>query len=182
MNLPHITSAGFDDLIPVVVIITVVIARIMKAAKQGKPLVPPTPGDRPRPTPQTPANQPAEELRDFLQALSGAAQTRSEPPPPPPQPQAQAVRVTAQPRQKRFAKRARPVQAAKPAPQPPPTPPQKPAPFWNQPPPAPRPVIVEACELNPAREELNKHLEDATSLRGAWLLREVLGPPVGLKQ
>ncbi|MDP6811354.1 MAG: hypothetical protein QGH31_11640 [Kiritimatiellia bacterium] len=191
MQIPHIVTAGIDDLIPVVIIISVIIARIMKAAKQGKPMMPPPPGDRPQPTPQTPANQPAEELRDFLQALSGAAQTRSEPaPPPPPPPPPVPVpaqrpvaqkRFQAPPKPSRVRRRAKPVQAARQAPQPAPTTPQKPAPFWNQPPPAPRPVIVEACELNPARKELNKHLEDATSLRGAWLLREVLGPPVGLR-
>jgi len=45
----------------------------------------------------------------------------------------------------------------------------------------PRPVVVEACELGEARRALNLHLADRKSLRGAWLLREVLGPPVALK-
>jgi len=172
MNVPPIVTAGFDDLIPVIIIITVIITRIVKAAKQGKPLVPPAPGTRPRPTPrpqpQPQAGQPADELRQFLQALSGV----QEPPPTPVQ-----VRPPQPPPPPAKAKR-RVVKAA--APKPPQ--PKKPAPFWNQPPPAPRPVIVEACELTPARQELNKHLEDATSLRGAWILREVLGPPVGLRR
>ncbi len=162
MNVPPIMTAGFDDLIPVIIIITVIITRIMKAAREAKPLVPPAPGDRPRstprPQPQAQPSQPADELREFLEALSGVRQERPEPPPPP----VQVQRPTARDR--------------------------------RQPPPPPRaaqriqrahqasPIIVEACELTPARQELNKHIEDSRSLRGAWILREVLGPPVALRQ
>ncbi len=185
--MPQIIRAGLDDLIPFVVILTVIITRIMKAAKQGKPL-PPPPADRTRPTPQAPTTQPGEDLRQFLQALSGAAQTSSEPPPPPVP--TQAIRVTAQPqrksppppprRQKRFAKRGKPAQAAQSAPQPPPTPSSRKR-HGKQEPPKPRPIVVEACKLSPLRVALNEHLADKQSLRGAWLLREVLGPPVGLR-
>ncbi len=187
MQMPQIIRAGIDDLIPVVIILTVIISRIIKAATQGKPLAPPPPADRMRPTPQPPVRQPEEELREFLQALSGVAQTRSEPlpSPPPPVPAQRPVahkRFQAPPKPSRATQPAKPVRTARPAPQPAPTPARKPAPFWNQPAPAPRPVIVEACELNPSRAELNKHLEDARSLRGAWILREVLGPPVALRR
>ncbi|MBL7077989.1 MAG: hypothetical protein ISS31_11030 [Kiritimatiellae bacterium] len=189
--MPQIMLAGIDDLIPVVIILTVVIARIMKAVKQGKPLVPPPPAtNRPRPrTPLEPdAVQPAEELREFLAALSGAPQQRTEPPPPPPvqiqPPPTPAARPVSTPPRAHARKWKRPKQGhhAAAAAVPAPPKPTKPAPFWNQPAPKPRPIIVEACELSPMRQELNKHLEDTRSLRGAWILREVLGPPVALRR
>jgi len=194
MSVAPIMTAGLGDLLPVVIIITVVIARIIKATKQQGPA-----GQSPaRPSGSEPV-APGDELRAFLKTLGAPTPPRPTPPPPPvqvvqaersvmrrtaPAP-AVAVRHAAKPsRARKFAKPRRHMgrrPAPAPAAPPPPTP-QKPAPFWNQPAPAPRPIVVEACELTPAREELNKHLEDRHSLRGAWLLREVLGPPVALQQ
>jgi hypothetical protein len=208
MSVAPIMTAGLGDLLPVVIIITVVIARIIKATKQQGPA-----GQSPsRPSGSEPV-APGEELRDFLKTLGAPTPPRPTPPPPPvqvvqaerpvmrrtaPAP-AVAVRHTGKPlrRARKFARphaqgRLRTAlqgmahayqggTSAHDAIAPPPTP-AKPAPFWNQPAPPPRPIVVEACELTPAREELNKHLEDRHSLRGAWLLREVLGPPVALQK
>ncbi len=208
MSVAPIMTAGLGDLLPVVIIITVVIARIIKATKQQGPA-----GQSPsRPSSSEPV-APGDELRDFLKTLGAPTPPRPTPPPPPvqvvqsarpvmrrtaPAP-AVAARRTVTPKRpaRKFARphaqgRLRKAlqgmahayqggTSAHDAIAPPPKP-AKPAPFWNQPAPAPRPIVVEACELTPAREELNKHLEDRHSLRGAWLLREVLGPPVALQK
>ena len=210
MSLASMMTAGIDDLIPVVIVITVVIARIIKATKQQGPANRPSP----RPSSNEPV-APGDELRDFLKTLGAPTPPRppapaASPPPlpverpvmrktaPTPAP-AVAARRNVTPRRpaRKFAKPQAPGRlrtalqgmahahkegrAAQDAAAPPPKP-AKPAPFWNQPAPPPAPIVVEACELTPAREELNKHLEDRNSLRGAWLLREVLGPPVALRR
>ncbi|MBT3293902.1 MAG: hypothetical protein HN919_11490 [Verrucomicrobia bacterium] len=211
MSVASVMTAGLDDLIPVVIIITVVIARIIKATKQGQGFKPPAPAPRTSGEPVAPGD----ELREFLKTLGAPPPPQAAtpaPPAPPVQVERPLMRATTPPpvavrpshraarparkfkkpskpsgvrrdrppaRTQRWSKRAAVAASPKPAT----TPKQpKPAPFWNQPPPAPRPIVVEACELTPARQELNKHLEDRHSLRGAWLLREVLGPPVALQE
>ncbi len=181
MSVPFIVRAGLDDLIPVIIVFTVIITRIIKAARAAKPLQPPPPPDRsvPPDAPRQPAREPADELREFLEALSGGEPARPKPPPPrtpvqpvprqpilraaPPPPPARpmmAERAMAQPTQ-------RPVPARKTQPQPPRT--------------LPRSVYAHTTETNPLRDSLTASLRGRQSLRNAWLLREVLGPPVGLR-
>jgi hypothetical protein len=184
--MPHIMTAGLDDLIPVVIIITVIIARIMKATKGAKPLVPPPPDSSGEREPSATGD----ELREFLEALSGTKPPRPTPPPaPPPVPQPQPV-IPPQPQRPAPApvharKWTRPRQGKRATAAPTPAPKPAPAPRPVRKPVAPRvarrPVTVEACELSTLRKALDDHLSDRQSLRGAWLLREVLGPPVGLR-
>ncbi len=184
MDLPNVMKAGLDDLIPVIIIIAVIITRIVKASKQGRPLTPPPPpGERPAREPQAPSPEPADELRQFLEALSGVPQQR--PSTPQSSPLQAGLRAVTQPPSpppvNRTALKIPPLMPAPPTPKVKPKPPRKRR-HWEQEPPKPRPMVVEECDLSPLRKALDEHLSDRQSLRGAWLLREVLGPPVGLRQ
>ena len=162
-------AGGFEDIIPVVVILGVLISKIVKAsrkAKQGDGDIEP---DEPPKRPAAP-----DELRKFLETITGTATEPAAPVRPP-------------------APRAVPVVKAIPAPPPAPVisaPPEARrtpgkrhahgAPVqrqydWNQRPTKRKTLLVEPLAIG-------KDLVDRKTLAKAVVLREILGPPLGLQE
>jgi len=174
-----------DGIIPVVAVIIWIVSSMMKGAKKG-----PRPGRSAPMTPQGPApsGDPQEQLRRFLQDLSeSAGQQAPEPPsvfeeeeepappprvvPPPPPPirvAAATPRVQAVP--DAYERVARPVHAPGSAM-------EARDPLAQE---TMRPVSSRRSQ--PARRWLRRHLNSAKGVRNAVILREVLGPPLGMRK
>jgi hypothetical protein len=177
-----------DGIIPVVAVIIWIVSSMMKVAKKG-----PRPGRSAPMTPQEPApsGDPQEQLRQFLQGLSGSAgqqapgpppvfeeeeeeeemeaPLRVVPPPPPPIRVAAATpRVQAVPNA--YERVARPVHAPGSAM-------EARDPLAQE---TMRPVSSRRSQ--PARRWLRRHLNSAKGVRNAVILREVLGPPLGMRK
>ena len=179
-----IIAAGFEDLAPLVIFFAIVAANIAKAVKKGRrsgngSFADREPASSPAQGSQTPS--PRDELQAFLERLSGREPARP-PKPPPPVPQLKRRGPARQ-------KAATPPPTPNPAKRRSDTPPQR-----TVPPPMPRMPgrkisgISDSSNMrtrNPALEKLRINLGsdliDNASLRKAVVLREVLGPPLALK-
>jgi len=179
--------AGLEDWFPLLIIFSVIVTQILKASRAAKPR-PPSEGGGGRERPPRPVSDASEELREFIEQLSGGKAPPSKPAPPP-------VLASARPA-------ARPAAAQRPArrtaTRPPPVPaaprvaPPRPA--------APRPSAVPPsglgkpigtrrqaprrrprADIAPRLDEIVGRLDDRRALARAMVLREVLGPPLGLR-
>lgn len=74
-----VEKAGFDDLLTLAIILSVIFAKIFGALKKG------TPGAPPQPERDSEIDDPQAELREFLRRIAGD-EVRPAPPPPPPPP------------------------------------------------------------------------------------------------
>ena len=180
-------AGGFEELFPVLMIIAVIISQIIKAKKKLRNDVPPVlPPDGTRP-------EPRDELREFLNALSGGMA-----PAPPQPPPAQEVNPTRVPRQGPVARTPPPppVAAVAPAartvrrkaPKPvAPVPKQQPARVVTpvvKPQPTPVHGMRVQCEKRDVSPELSTvmaDLGDRRSLARAFVLREVLDVPLSIR-
>jgi len=168
--------AGVEDWFPLLIIFSVIVTQILKASRAAKPRPPPEGGAAER-RPPRPLTDASDELREFFEQLSGGKAPPSRPAPPP-------VPAAARP--------AAPAAARRPGRGKPAEPPPVPA--------APRAVPASAAgpgrpigirrqaprrrprtEIAPRLEEIVGRLDDRRALARAMVLREVLGPPVGLR-
>lgn len=208
----NIVRADFEGVLPVLIFVGIVISQIVKAARGLKS------GPQPRPMPPPDAAEnlrrqasPEDEVRRFLESLSGQSAARPAPSAPAAPRPAQAVRPASALRtvsrpQPRPAQRPRAV--APPPAAPPPIPrksPSSPAPSRRPsstppPPQTPRPATQAEALAAPAwavslaadrsatssvydtvtRESIHPILK-RTTLKDAVLLREIMGPPVALR-
>ena len=198
----QILRAGFEDLVPVLIFVAfAVISQLIKRAqrqgaegagagtRKAPPPRPHSPTPRQQQAPRSPLQPADEELRKFLEELSGASlpepqpvrrappqQRRTAPPPPPPVPKARPP--------ERAAARAALSKAGK----------RKPVPARGEHPrvhkPEPPAGVAEVAPLPDwgrrqktpeAIAALRGGLKGRASLRDAILLREVLGPPLALR-
>lgn len=92
MHYNPLIAAGGQDLIPLVIIIVVVLAQIIKAAKGGSRPAPGQPG--PSQQADDVFTAPQDELKKFLESLSGGmSQPPPEQPPPLPRKQSRVMRI-----------------------------------------------------------------------------------------
>ena len=162
-------AGGFEDIIPVVVIFGVLISKVVRASRKGKK-------GEVELEPESSAKRPAgtDELRKFLETITGTAAA----------PEAPAPRPVARPV---------PVASVAPAPPPPPVvvaarePVLEPAKTHTH----GAPVLREYdWDHRPSNENvllveplaIGKDLVDRKSLAKAVVLREILGPPLGLQE
>jgi len=163
-NLFHIAAGGFDLFIWLIIIAATIIAQIVKAGRKVGGSVSP---DTPRPRSVGPA--PQDELRDFLQTLSRTEQppqaiARPAAPPPPPPARARPV--------------AMPIHAPRPEPRAMPLTPRRPARHT-----AAKPARTAPQRVPGSRSiQVARELGQKESLRKAILLREILGPPLALRE
>lgn len=202
-------TAGFQQLFPVILVLAVVVAQIVKAARRMSQ------GSKGRPPPPDgPPAGPPDELRDFLQALAAGRMPPEQPtpakPPPLPPPGSPPVQRQAAPAARkapRPASEARPpaAQARPAARQTPPLAAQvsRPTPRATEQrvhvptterrrevttrlAAAPRPETYGAHRrprlVAPDRNAILGDLSERRSLAKAVLLREILGRPLGLRR
>lgn len=188
------SSAGIDDLIPVLVFLAIAIGQIMKArakARQGGE-------DREQRPPPSGSASPQDELQEFLRSLSGAPPPPATPVPPPAPPQIRPPR--------RVPAAAPPVRPQPRAWSPTPVP-NRPPPRTRTaaPPPVPTATRVVALPQAPdpdasayatetkvrksavasrrqLRIALGKDLISRQSLRKAIVLKEIVGSPLGSRR
>jgi hypothetical protein len=202
-------AGGFEDVIPVLVILAVIISQIVKA---GKAVSRSKPGQRPRQVappprpaatpsrPQAPPLDPEDEMRRFLESLGAPtprpASARPPPPPPPPVPAARPLvaetrKPDTQPR--RTPRTATPKRfPLKPAP-------RRAEPVRLRPEPFPLSPAYRTAETRkrirqetqvsfrrPDASQRVRKLRGALATRGGLthgiLMREILGPPIGLRR
>lgn len=201
MGFPIIIAEGHEGLFIIIVVISSIVGRILKArseanAKQAKPRP-----RRPSGGSATSPRSPDAELREFFENLAqGRHQTPESPPVPPtpqPKPVTQPVAPVAEPkpvaRPARAAVKRRPTSLSQTSPV---------RRVEAQPPPAPQPVrsavppmskeqeyrweqgvkdVHATSEESDVRHRLHVLLQGKEALRDAILLREILGPPLALR-
>ena len=202
----HIAKAGVDGLFWLVVIVVTIIAQIVKASKRGS-----TGSGPPPPRPGTEGDggytAPQDELRAFLESLTGAPKKPATPPPPPmqavparaaapaaPRPVMRTPEAKTAPKPKRRVTRtaaaaaaARQLAPVPPAPRPQPRPRQPVAPAR---PPLPQ-LATKAADAYgrgtviggtaKARPGITTRLRGRRSVREAVILREILGEPLAMR-
>tara|TARA_B100000809_G_scaffold247932_1_gene277498 strand:- start:2479 stop:3096 length:618 start_codon:yes stop_codon:yes gene_type:complete len=196
----HMVRADIGEtLVPIIAVIVWIVSSIARAGKKGKP----TQRERHTPMPSRPASgEPQEQLRDFLEQLSGQSTTPAEPPPAyenPPDPSAPPV-----PASRPSVRDAPPVQRQTqrvPTAQPVTLPPLAPVDQTEH--------GDRSCSVDEARSRITRlrgakspsyevvgtlrrrssraakrligDLAHPDTARKAILLREILGPPLGLQ-
>lgn len=158
----HTADAG-EGLISLIVVIAVIVAQIVKALKKAG-------AASGQGAPQQPVREyadPQEELRKFLEELSGVPQ------PPQRAPEAQKI-VT--PPHRQPASRPPPAAASKPKPAPPPQR-KTPTPVVLQ-----KDVYASPLGSSPRAAAFAKKLRNYGTARESIVLREILGPPLGLRR
>jgi len=176
-HLP-LAAIGLDDILVGIVILVIVILRIARAASASQERQQRGP-ERGGEGAARPGADPQEELQRFLRTLAGEEQEKPAPRPPPP-PRA----ATARPQRTAPSPRK-----DKPARQTPASHPQRPRTKMPATPAAPHIGSTAVTDLGARnavrmarrRAELRRDLRRPESLRGAILLREVLGPPLALR-
>ncbi|MDA0321132.1 MAG: hypothetical protein O2923_00240 [Verrucomicrobia bacterium] len=174
-----------DGIIPVVAVIIWIVSSMMKVAKKGQR---PGRSDPMMPQEPAPSGDPEEQLRRFLQGLSGAAGQQAPGPPPvfeeeeemeaplrvvpPPPPPIRVVAAT--PRDQAAPSAYDRVERTVAAPR---SAAEARDPLAQE---SMRPVASRRSQ--PARRWLRRHLDTAESVRNAVILREVLGPPLGMRK
>ncbi len=167
------------ELVWALFIIITIVAQIVKGARKVASQAPGKEGDadgeRNRPAPD-------DELRKFLEGLSGGTPPKPAATPPPVPP---PVRPMAQPqaRPRQTVRKPEPIRI-KPQPKPKPPPPRVAAPPIVEQPVAVAPAALVASPQRKAsrfQKLLQKDLADSEAAQKAIVLREVLGPPLALR-
>ena len=163
-HLFHLAATDVESIFWIVVVVITVAVKAIKAA--SKKAARGNPAQPARATPAVPDRQTAAtEIRDFIESL-----TRGQPAPIPPAP------VAAPPAPKPRRKPAKPPRAkTSPAPQPPPHPAVTGMPVAET-------ALVQKEAVTAFQPEmLVRELRAGPSVRKAILLKEILGPPIGLR-
>lgn len=169
-----IAGIGFGEIVWVIIALVVVIVRIIRSRRETvvPPQSPHSPGQ-----PRAPQSDPQAELQRFLRALAGEEEPVQVRPPQPPPPPQQARRV-------QRAPRPTPVPVATPA--------MATAPLSKVGEASAEPAtagvgITDLAAGNTAgaarlRANLLRDLRQPQALRKGILLREILGPPVAMRE
>ncbi|MCK5850673.1 MAG: hypothetical protein KAH23_07125 [Kiritimatiellae bacterium] len=163
MDFSRILNAGVEDLFGIFVFLAIVAVNIIKFVKKGSN------AEQPRNIQGSPQESQQDELKAFLESLSGVQQPAPAaiptPPPPPP----------VRPKQVTVARHKTPAA----------TPQAVTTPVVLTTKPAPRSdvIVKKTANIQPniIRNTIGADLTKNTSLRKAIVLREILGPPLALQ-
>lgn len=191
MFVSHYIASGGGDLFPLVIIVVAVLAQIIKAAKGPKPTITQQGQQH---TDDGSYSAPQDELKKFLESLTGGTTTTAaEIPPPLPQPVPKPQPRIVKPQQPArlpqvitssrtvTAPEVRPYEIAVPSTAVLSNEPEQPA-YLPKNIAREKPTTHHRKEMHHFRSIMTSQLSNRDSLRNAILLREILGPCIALRR